>query len=83
MSLRALLEEYYAEQGYDTNVVNNFYYDETNNFIKFQFKDNKNLNIDNFLQKYRLGGITLAKNKDDMVDWDELLKKLNNAHYYK
>lgn len=41
MSLRALLEEYYAEQGYDTNVVNNFYYDETNNFIKFQFKDNK------------------------------------------
>ena len=30
MSLNALLEEYYAEQGYDINVVNNFYYDETN-----------------------------------------------------
>ena len=24
MSLSALLEEYYTEQGYDTNVVNNF-----------------------------------------------------------
>lgn len=77
MSLSALLEEYYAEQGYDTNVVNNFYYDETNNFIKFQFKDNKNLNIDNFLQKYRLGGITLEKNKDDIVPLHELLKNLN------
>ena len=77
MSISALLEEYYTEQGYDTNVINNFYYDETNNFIKFQFKDNKNLNINNFLQKYRLGGITLAKNKDDIVDWDELLKKIS------
>lgn len=41
MSLSELFEEYYTEQGYDTNVVNNFYYDETNSFIKFQFKDNK------------------------------------------
>ncbi len=77
MSLSALLEKYYTEQGYDTNVTNNFYYDETNNFIKFQFKNNKNLNIDNFLQKYRLGGITLEKNKDDMVPWNGLLKSLN------
>lgn len=60
MSPYELLKEYYAEQGYDTNIVNNFYYDETNNFIKFQFKDNKTLNTDNFLQKYRLGGITLV-----------------------
>ncbi len=59
MSLSELFEEYYTEQGYDTNVVNNFYYDETNNFIKFQFKDNKILNIDNFLQKYTLGGVSL------------------------
>lgn len=77
MGLKELLEEYYAEQGYDTNVINNFYYDETNNFIKFQFKDNKMLNIDNFLQKYRLGGITLDKTNDDIVPWKELLKKLN------
>ena len=76
MSLNVLLEEYYTEQGYDTNVVNNFYYDETNNFIKFQFKDNKKLNIDNFLQKYRLGGITLAKTSDNIVPWNELLKSL-------
>ena len=36
MSLSALLEEYYTEQGYDTNVVNNFYYDETNNYSTVQ-----------------------------------------------
>lgn len=77
MSPYELLKEYYAEQGYDTNIVNNFYYDETNNFIKFQFKDNKTLNTDNFLQKYRLGGITLDKKADEIVPWNKLFEKLN------
>jgi hypothetical protein len=72
-----MVKEYYDEQGYDTDIVNNFYYDETNNFIKFQFRNNKMLNINNFLQKYRLGGITLDKNDDDIVLWNNLLKNLN------
>ncbi|UKI27155.1 MAG: hypothetical protein L6V91_00235 [Bacilli bacterium] len=63
MSLRALLEEYYAEQGYDTNVVNNFFIMMKQIILlNFSLKITKILNIDNFFtQKYRLGGITLAK----------------------
>lgn len=76
MVYKNMIKEFYNEQGYDTDLCNNFYYDETNNFRKFKFKET-GLNIDNFLQKYRLGGITLDKNRDVSEIYKELYSSLN------
>lgn len=71
-----VINEFYKKNGYNTNICNNFYYDETNNFRKFKFKEN-GLNIDNFLQKYRLGGITLDKNIDSYSLYMKMYDELN------
>lgn len=61
MNYKDMLVNFYKDLGCDTDIAYNFYYDETNNYIKFRFKKDKELNIDNFLKKYRLGGVTLLK----------------------
>lgn len=76
MNYNDMLVNFYKEQGCNTDIIYNFYYDETNNYIKFQFKKDKELNINNFLKKYCLGGITLPKQKDCNMLWNELQSAL-------
>lgn len=71
-----LIRKYYKKQGYNIDEKYNFFYDETNNNIKYQFKNDKIPNLDDFIKKYRLGGIVLKKESIN-YDFDNLEKSLN------
>lgn len=71
-----IIKNYYKELGKNIDIEHNFYYDETNNYRKFKFKEN-GINIDNFLKEYRLGGITIEKSKDTNQLFLEIYNKLN------
>ena len=44
-----LIRKYYKKQGYNIDEKYNFFYDETNNNIKYQFKNDKIPNLDDFI----------------------------------
>ena len=74
--LSELIMHSYIEQGYDVSGNYLFFYDETNNNIKFQFKNGKIPNIDDFVKKYRIAGIVLKENIEN-YNFDVFQKELN------